>query len=280
MNPNRLLVTVEIARPHNMLAAAVGLLAGYVLSGGRSWVVVAAPVVLTAVVTGLGNLINDYYDAEADRINKPYRPLPSSRLTPTYVWRTYWVGTLVATVLCVLLVPVPLRFVLLAWQCLLYLYARKAKRVMLLGNLVVAGVASSAFLGGAALTGRYPVVMFAFAFAFVYVMGRELVKGAEDIDGDRQTGAKTVAVAFGVLPTLRVAVACLVACCVIAPVPVLVSYYGRAYGLTIELAVAPIILVAAHMALRSPERSTLHRASRWLKIGMFFGIVAMGLGRI
>ena len=88
-----LVATVEILRPHNMLAAAACVISGYVLAGGTATGDIAAPALFTALVTGLGNLINDFYDRDIDRINNPSRPLPSGRLSPRYVRVVFWVGT-------------------------------------------------------------------------------------------------------------------------------------------------------------------------------------------
>ena len=101
----RLIATIEIARPHNMLAAAVAVAGGYFLSGGRAFGEIATPLVFTALVTGFGNLINDFYDAEIDRVNKPRRPIPSGKLSPRFVFRAYVTGNALVTVGMLLLLP-------------------------------------------------------------------------------------------------------------------------------------------------------------------------------
>ena len=59
----RLLVSIEISRPHNMLAAAFAVSVGYFVSGGRNAGEVLPAAVFAAFVTGAGNVINDYFDA-------------------------------------------------------------------------------------------------------------------------------------------------------------------------------------------------------------------------
>jgi len=274
----RFLATVEISRPHNMVAAAACVLSGYYLAGGRSLPAIALSVILTSVVTGLGNMINDYYDVDIDSVNKPRRPIPSGRLERSYVARAYLWGSLAASVVIALTLPLTIVPILFAWQVLLFAYARRAKRLPLLGNVLVAGIASSAFFAGAFLGGNVGVAVFPGCLAFFFVMGRELVKGAEDIDGDRRAGAATLAVRYGVGRTVRLAVLILAMCVVSLPVPALAGYYGQEYGLIMELVVAPGILAACYLALRSQEKAGYNRASWILKVEMFLGIVAIALG--
>jgi geranylgeranylglycerol-phosphate geranylgeranyltransferase len=165
------------------------------------------------------------------------------------------------------------------WEILLFLYAIKAKRVALVGNILIGSVCASAFLAGAMITGAYGVIGFPLGFAFVFVMGRELIKGAEDVEGDTAAGASTLAVRFGAKQAASWGAALLFLCAAAAPVPALVQYYGRTYGLLIELIVVPGILVATYLVLRFPKRVMFNRAAWILKIEMFLGMVIIGFGR-
>ena len=277
---SRLLAIVQILRPHNMLAASGCIVAGYLLSGGRDGREIVLPFVFTAVVTGLGNLINDYFDREIDEINKPGRPIPSGRLAADPVRWLYGVGTALNTVAMIVWLHGAMLALMMVWQGLLFYYAWHGKRVTLVGNLLVAGIGASAFVGGAIPTGHFPATVYPAVLAFLLVMGRELIKGAEDIPGDRKAGATTVAVRFGAGAATALAALSLFVCVIITPIPGLIHYYGVAYLLVMELLFVPGVLAAACLVLRSNERALLHRASRILKIEMFFGILAMALGRL
>jgi geranylgeranylglycerol-phosphate geranylgeranyltransferase len=280
MRMNRFNATIEVVRPHNMIAAAVCVGAGYYIAGGREMSVVILPVVLTALVVGFGNLINDYYDADIDRVNKPRRPIPSGRLSPGYVLRLYWPGSVLLAVAAFLLVPKVLALIILLWQVLLFLYARKLKRLPMLGHLLVGLVSASAFLYGALAAGDIASVGFPVLFAFLFSMGRELVKGAEDVEGDRIAGARTLSVRLGPERTGELAACFMLVCVVTAPLPVLLGYYGLWYAMVMELVVVPGLLVAVYEVLHHPGRAILNRASWILKIEIFFGITAMALGNL
>ena len=161
----------------------------------------------------------------------------------------------------------------------MFFYAARAKRVTLLGNVIIAAVCSSAFIAGAMVTGNYQVVLFPAGFAFVFVLGRELIKGAEDVEGDSQAGAVTIAVRFGPEKAALWGAMLLILCSISAPVPALTHYFGRTYGLMAELLMVPGILTAAYLVLRYPERVTFNRASWILKLEMFIGVIVLGLGR-
>ena len=62
------------------------------------------------------------------------------------------------------------------------------------------------------------------------------------------------------------------------PLPTLAGIYGMGYLLTMGLFVVPGLLAGAWMVVRSPGKRTFSRVSWMLKLGMFFGIIAIALG--
>jgi geranylgeranylglycerol-phosphate geranylgeranyltransferase len=271
---------IEILRPHNMLAAASCVVGGFAISGGTSWAPIVWPAVLTGLVTGFGNLVNDLHDRDIDRFNKPHRPLPSGRLTPAFVRALYTVGTVAVTVIAIGTLDGGLRVLVLSWQVLLYIYARFGKRLVFGGALLVAFIAASALFAGALAAGSYGDIGFAAAFAFLLIMGRELIKAAEDVEGDRRAGAVTPAVRYGGRNVAVWGVGLLLVCVAAAPVPGLTEHYAGLYLPAMALLFSPGVLAAGAMALRTPERLTLARVSSILKVQMFVGIAALVSARL
>ena len=274
----RLLAFIEITRPHNMLAASLGLAAGYWIAGGRDPGVIWPAALITALVTGAGNVINDWYDHEIDRTNKPRRPLPSGRISRRSAIRFYVLLGLALTAASVLVLPPAVAGIVIVWQAALYLYALRLKRAFIAGNLLVALVTSSAFLAGALLAGNTRASVVPVAIAFVFVFSRELVKGAEDVEGDRSAGVRTVAVVLGVERAVMLAATLMVGLALLLPLPTLTGFYGRGYFYVMELCVVPGLLGGAWWIVRRPSRQTYNRVSWLLKITMFFGILALTLG--
>lgn len=98
----------ELARPFTLVAPALGFLSGAVTAIGAaphepwSWGILLPGLtgaVMAAVFNAGSNALNQIYDLEIDRINKPKRPLTSGRLTI----RQAWMFTVVAYALTLLL---------------------------------------------------------------------------------------------------------------------------------------------------------------------------------
>src|SRR4051812_7830615 len=101
-------VFVEFARPFTLVAPALGFASGAATAYGAAprepwgWSVVAAPAIgslMAAVLNAASNGLNQIYDLEIDRVNKPRRPLPSGRLSLADAWMFTLLNYLVALVL-------------------------------------------------------------------------------------------------------------------------------------------------------------------------------------
>ena len=276
----RLLVSIEISRPHNMLVAALGVAAGYVISDGDSAAAVWPTALFTALVTGAGNIINDYYDVEIDGVNKPRRVLPSGRMSVRGAGMLYAAATALITVGAFAFLPLRIFVLILLWQLALYVYARFVKRMFLVGNLLVAAGTSSVFLAGALVTGNVTAAIVPVAIAMVFILSRELVKGAEDVEGDRTAGVSTVAVVMGTNRTVMAASGLMLVLAAAIPVQTLAGHYGCLYLWVMELTVVPGLLAASYMALNHKGKQSFCRVSWLLKIEMFFGVLAMGVGHL
>jgi len=267
-----------ILRPHNMLASALAVVAGAYVARHGLVEGLALVAVLTALVTGAGNILNDYFDLHVDRINKPRRPLPSGRISPRDAIIWYGLLTVAVTAIAVLRVPRSVALLIIVWEITLALYARWCKRWLLAGNLLVAAISSSAFLAGALLAENPRAALIPAAIAFAFVMCREIVKGAEDLEGDRRGGVRTIAVAAGAASAGTIAAVLMLVLAVLIPLPSLAAHYGMGYLLVMELLVAPVLLFGALSVAGSERRIDYTRTSRALKLGMFAGIVAIVLG--
>ena len=103
----RLLVYLEILRPHNMVVAAFAVATGYHAAGGRGVDGVLWIAALCALATGAGNVANDVFDADIDRVNKPKRPLVTGAISLRQAWWFTWVFYALALFPTWLVVPYP-----------------------------------------------------------------------------------------------------------------------------------------------------------------------------
>lgn len=269
---------LEILRPHNMLAAAFAVFAGFHAAGGRGIAGVVPLAILCALATGGGNVANDVFDAGIDAVNKPRRPIPSGRLSARTAIVWYAVLTAIAAALAFVVVPWPVTGIVLSWQAGLFLYARWLKRVWPAGNVAVAAISASAIYGGAFVAARTDLAVLPMAIVFTFVACRELVKGVEDVAGDRAAGAQTLAVVAGRDVAARVASAAMLLLAIALPIPSLVGAYRAAYAWTMLGLVVPALVAGAVIASRSTQKHDFARVSRLLKLAMFAGLAAIIAG--
>jgi geranylgeranylglycerol-phosphate geranylgeranyltransferase len=78
--------TVTISRPQNLLILVIAVVTGAFAAGSMQPYdkLVLACFSALFIMAG-GNAVNDYFDVEIDRVNKPFRPLPAGRLTLNFV---------------------------------------------------------------------------------------------------------------------------------------------------------------------------------------------------
>jgi len=268
----KILSLIIVMRPHNVAAAVLSVAVGFAMTGSTHWpwLVFAA----AAFATAAGNTINDIYDVDIDRVNKPRRPLAAGALSINAAIGLY-AFFFAASVLLMLLLPGNAALWIAVWIVLLHIYSWRLKRMYLAGNILVSVVAGSGFLLGAYAGGNVMAGAIPAAFAFFFVMGREIVKDTDDIEGDRQCRARTFPIVSGRRAALTAALAIFLALCISIPVPSFAGIYGTAYALIMVLSVVPILLISIWIILKG---RSLGAVSTLLKIGMFFGCIAFYFG--
>lgn len=269
-----------ILRPTNAVVSGLVALLAFLIAGGAPGPVMAWLFPAAVLITGAGNAINDYYDAAIDRVNRPERPIPSGRVSERGAAR-YAAVLFVAG--CLFAVPAgTVPFLIAAGNAaLLWLYAARLKRVALVGHLAVAYLAASIFVfGGAAagLAGLEQVLPLALITALGTV-ARELLKAAEDVEGDREGGARTFPVRFGIRPTVRLALGFALAGVAASALPY------AAWGVPYLALIAPADLLILGGALRAAGCTTGDcvrdaRAATLLKAGMFLALAAFGVAAL
>jgi len=187
-----------LMRAHASVASAAAVLVAAILLGcpaDSTPVILAALVV--ALITGAGNTLNDYYDYEIDRLNKPGRAIPSGAVSLRAALRFAW--TLFAGGIVAALFLNPIAVAIAACNSfLLILYARKSKQWGLAKNLAVAYLVGSVFLFTSAAVGKSNLLVVTLSVcSFLATLSREIVKDIEDLEGDRVLHSKTLPLTIG-----------------------------------------------------------------------------------
>jgi 4-hydroxybenzoate polyprenyltransferase len=208
---------VELARPFTLLPPALGVLSGAASAWGAghakpavTWALVV-PVVfgalMAAVLNAANNAINQIYDLDIDRVNKPKRPLPSGALTLSEAWVFTVVTFLLAWVLAFLASPDGRRecfFIVLFTSVLCWAYSAPplwTKRRGFLANLTIAiprGVLLKV-AGWSTIRTVFGLEPWYIGGIFgLFLLGAASTKDFADIEGDRVGGCRTLPIAYGV----------------------------------------------------------------------------------
>jgi 4-hydroxybenzoate polyprenyltransferase len=177
----------------------------------------------TILIAAGGNIINDYFDVKADRINKPEKLIITRHIKRRWAIVTHWsfngIAFFIAIYLSVKYQTLWLVFIHLLSINILWFYSMLFKRKVMLGNLLIA-----------LLTGLVPLLVVIFFkvsnwhnpiyspfdptswsteidftlvyylafFAFVQNLAREILKDIEDMKGDELIYVKSLPMAIGV----------------------------------------------------------------------------------
>jgi chlorophyll synthase len=211
---------IELADPVTWISPALVTLCGALASGvttgfqwnsGQDWALALLGALMTGPLgTGFSQSINDYYDRELDAINDPERPIPAGLVTLNEArWNWLFLGG--ATLLISLVFGQPLIVLLAIFGLFLsVIYSMppiKLKKHYWLGPPAVGlGYVSMSWLAGhlifAPLTWESVVVAW---INGALAAGLLFLNDIKSVEGDRQHGLKSLAVAIGVHKTLIIA---------------------------------------------------------------------------
>ncbi|HTP78762.1 MAG TPA: geranylgeranylglycerol-phosphate geranylgeranyltransferase [Bacteroidota bacterium] len=275
---SKLTACIRLVRPLNALMTFASIAAAVVICSRPSLRIL--PLLLAPItgmlVAGGANAINDYFDIEIDRINRPGRPLPSGALQKRDALGVWAILSVVGISVNLFLNSSAL-LVALVSAGLLYIYSRFLKRTLLAGNVLVATMTGMAFIYGGVAAGEIRRALIPALFAFLSNLARELVKDVEDTEGDARNKAATLPVAFGADVALRFAsvVILLLICATIA------AFLAGIYSATFLSVVLVVDLALAFVAVtlwRPPTPRRLRMLSTTLKGAMAGGLLAIYLG--
>jgi len=292
---NTLAGCLRIVRPGNMLVCGLSVLSGGLLAGkplDMLWGALSASAsglppewfvrdlyaaMSASLILAAGNVHNDICDLAADRVNVPGRPIPSGAVGRGTA------GLLAAALACSgLLLSFPLGPRGIAIACgavlLLALYNIRLKGIPLAGNLAVAILGGLAFVYGGVASGAVSAASIPALFAALFHLGREIIKDAADVRGDRSAGARTVATEWGAAAAAWWAAFVFILLSAAASLPYVCGVFGPGYFLLIVGGVWPVLAYAAASTLVHPSEATLRRIAFILKLDMPVGVIAVLAG--
>ncbi|TXD49340.1 prenyltransferase [Polaribacter sp. IC073] len=257
------------------------------------------------LITAGGYIINDIFDIEADKINKPDKVFIDKKVSKKSAWKVYFIVTFLGFTLGVYIsiynVFTYLSSVFIFTSLGLFFYSKYLKKIPIIGNFTV-----SIFIGLVIyivylfdfkylkfwnlthdkvenLTLFLPVwgavILYSF-FAFLTTLIREIIKDIEDINGDLKIKAKTLPILFGRKRASKVAFffSCilllflLVIFQTLKNEPLLLVYGGIFMLLP--------LLYFMHSLWLAESKKDFSKLSSLMKIIMLFGVLSMLLFKL
>lgn len=154
-------------------------------------------VTASALVIASGYIINNFYDAEKDLINKPTKTMLDRLVSQRFKLTTYFILNFLAVLAASY---ISFRAVLFFSSYIfgIWLYSHKLKRVPFIGNLVSASLAITPFFVVFVYYGNFERVIFVHAlFLFLLILAREMIKDLENMAGDMAQNYRTIPIIYG-----------------------------------------------------------------------------------
>ena len=278
MNSKKLIAYFQLSRPMNVLMTFVSIPVACWIAGGisLSWFIILFAGMTGALVAAGANAINDVFDIDIDRINRPDRPLPCGKLTQYEAKRMWLIVSSTAIGINLFLNTAALLITVFS-IALLYCYSARLKRTVLAGNLVIGLMTGMAFIYGSVVAGRIEHGIVPALFAFLVNLARELVKDVEDMEGDRIENAVTLPVKYGVIPPLILSTATLLLLMIATIMTACFTLYSFAF-LYIVLVADCLMGVSIILMWLDHSSTAMRRVSAILKISMIVGLLSIITG--
>ncbi len=264
---NKLKALWELTRLEHGLVYGIGVLVAFVIADGGvpADLLRAGAGVLGAMLAEMGAFaLNDYFDVDVDiKNNRQDRPIVRGDVSRNEaLWLAfaasllgvvamYFTGSMGAVIVTIFLVLFGI------------LYNARLKEYGIWGNVYISFTMAAPFLFGSLLFASNNLVLYVIAaIAFLVGLGREVMKGIMDMEGDALRNVRTVARTRGPVKAKYLSVALYAAGVALSPLPLLMGEPFRmspVYGF-FALMSAAILLYVCYTLLRSHDVKTVGRA--------------------
>lgn len=225
-------------------------------------------------ITAYSMVINDIFDEEVDRRNKLDRPLAtgavSSRSAKKYAIFFLLLGLTFSLLTGLLTFAIAFAFALLST-----LYNWKLKESGLPGNLAVALSMTIPFIYGGLLAGKsFDLLLDSMALtAFLSGVGREVIKGISDVEGDALRNVRSIARVKGVRAASYTGALFFLLAVATSQVPTILGKVGLPYLIVIGITDIFFIFLSVWIIKNNDS-------ARKVKTGALFGMLLGLIGFI
>lgn len=270
---------IKLIRPLNVAITFLSVMvAGFICSGNQDVTFKLFFASLAAAfIAASANIINDYYDIEIDKINRPDRILASGKMAVRTAVILYFFFLLSGVVFSFFINAAAV-LIVLGSAILTFYYSYKFKKIPLLGNSIVAFMTGLAFLFGGVAVGNVGSAVFPFIFAFTINLMREVVKDMEDSDGDARANVFTFPVKYGFEKAKTLLYVFALFLVIAMLIPFLLKIYNAKYLALIIFTVVPMLMYSMQIVHKKNDKAAFGKVSLLLKLQMIFGLLAIFLG--
>ncbi len=277
---NKFSALIKLSRPLNTFITFISIIVASLICAGGEFLLLK--VALAAAAGGFtaagGNVINDIFDIQIDKLNKPERPLANNTISRNSAAAFYIMLNIFSLTVSFIVGVIPFLIVLITIS-FLFIYSLVLKKKILLGNITIALLTGLAFIYGGVVVGNWKSSIIPAAFAFIINLIREIVKDMEDQEGDAKLGVITFPSKFGFArakKTILFFSALLIAATFL---PYLYGIYNLKFFIIVMVLVNPIIVYAMRSLFNDDSIKNLRKLSSLLKLCMLFGLAAIYFGK-
>jgi 4-hydroxybenzoate polyprenyltransferase len=257
----------------------------------------------TVLIASAGNIINDYFDVKADRINKPEKLIITKHISRRWAILTHWAFNGIAFGISIYLSikyqSLWFVFIHLLSINTLWFYSMLFKRKILIGNLLIAMLTSlipilvvvyykvgntyhlehSEFNSDSWVAIiDYSVIYLLTFFAFFQNFAREIVKDMQDVAGDKLIYVKSLPMQIGQWNSLKIVSVILL----LLPIFYFCVSYSKFNELiasthffiaTIPFSIAALTNLIVIFLIYSDKSKRLKLYNVLIKVSMLFGVL-------
>ena len=276
-----LLGYIMIIRPLNVfLGGLTILISSLIIKYEGPAISVILPVFVVMFFTIGANTLNDYFDYEIDKINRPDRAISSGLVLRNHALIlslfSFIIGVLIALRLNkdsqLLSIGVSLPLIIA--------YNVKLKNYALIGNIIVSLILAMSFIYAGLVFKKTEPLIIPALLAFGLTLIREIVKDLADIKGDKSAGLMTFPIVYGKKKTIILCTILSLFLGIGSFIPFLTGYYNTFYGISLILMVEIPLAVVVISLLNKPVILTAKRGSKLLKFCTLGGLLSIYIGTL
>ena len=268
-----------LVRPINCAMIGFAVVIGFFVSrpsvASLSWLQVGLGFLTGFFVCAYSMVVNDAYDVEVDKVNRPERPIPSGEVSLGSAYRFAMVLLLAGLACSALSLNLGALAIAAVYALLSWIYNAAAKRTGLPGNLIVASSLAIPFIyGGVVSDGSFAgslLLMMALT-AFFSGVGREVVKAMADVEGDAKRGIRSVARSRGQRAAAAVGASFFLLAVLASWAPLFAGIANGFYRFGVAVPDAVFVSLAAAI-LAKPDAVRAHTVKGYALLGMTVGLV-------